>query len=69
MNGMKFQTPLGTGTFEGFMPVLGSVKLLIRLPINTTTEPHKRDSNCVTKGAIGSGLWLFAQTDVKVVQS
>jgi hypothetical protein len=65
MNGVKFQTPLGIGTFQGFMSVPGSVKLLIRLPINTTTEPHKRDSNCVTKGAIGSGLWLFAKDEVR----
>jgi hypothetical protein len=65
MNGIKFQTPLGIGTFQGFMSVLGSVKLLIRLPINSETEPHKRDSNCVTKGAIGSGLWTFAKDEVR----
>jgi hypothetical protein len=65
MNGIKFHTPLGVGTFQGFMSVLGSVKLLIRLPINSETEPHKRDSNCVTKGAVGSGLWLFEPTEIK----
>jgi hypothetical protein len=69
---IKLQTPLGIGTFQGFMPVLTNGvkvnKLLIRLPINAQTEPHRRDSNCLTKGATASGLWLFDQVETKAVK-
>jgi hypothetical protein len=69
---VRLNTPLGIGTFQGFMPVLTNGvkvnKLMIRLPINAQTEPHRRDSNCVTKGATTSGLWLFHQTEVEVVR-
>jgi hypothetical protein len=69
---IKLQTPIGIGTFQGFMPVLTNGvkvnKLMIRLPINAQTEPHRKDSNCVTKGATTSGLWLFEQTETKAVK-
>jgi hypothetical protein len=72
MTGVKLQTPLGVGTFQGWMPVLtNGVKInkaLIRLPINATTEPHRKDTNCLTKGANGSGLWLFDQSEVKAAK-
>jgi hypothetical protein len=61
----KLQTPLGIGTLQGVMQS-GGIKLLIRLPINEKTEPHRKDSNCVTKRATASGLWLFEQAEVKV---
>jgi hypothetical protein len=65
----SLKTPLGIGTFQGFMPVLvnGYIvnKVMIRLPINAQTEPHKKDSNCLTKRANASGLWLFSQDEVE----
>jgi hypothetical protein len=71
MNAVKLQTPLGVGTFQGWMPVLVNGvqvnKAMIRLPINQTTEPHRKDANCLTKRASASGLWLFEQSEVKAV--
>jgi hypothetical protein len=68
---VKLHTPLGIGTFQGFMPTLQNGvpvrKMLVRLPINPTTEPHRNDPNCLTRKAAGSGLWLFAQGEVKAV--
>jgi hypothetical protein len=70
---IQLKTPLGVGTFQGWMPVLqNGVKInkaIVRLPINAQTEPHKRDANCLTKSAVGSGLWLFAQGDIKAEAS
>jgi hypothetical protein len=72
MNGTRLHTPLGIGTFQGFMPVLVNGvtvnKMLIRLPINATTEPHRRDANCLTKGANATGLWIFEQTEVRAAK-
>ena len=73
MIGVKLETPLGIGTFQGWMSVLVNGvtvnKAMIRLPINATTEPHRKDANCLTKGATASGLWIFAQSEVKAVTS
>jgi hypothetical protein len=69
MNGLKMKTPLGTGTLEGRILVIVNGcavrNLLIRLPINKETEPHKRDANCLTRHANESGLWHFFDSEVK----
>ena len=67
----RLQTPLGIGTFDGWMLAeQGGVKvrkLLVRLPIDKTTEPHRNDSNCLTRRAVSVGLWIFGQDEVKAV--
>jgi hypothetical protein len=72
MNHVQLKTPLGIGTFQGWMPVLQNGvkvnKAMVRLPIDKTTEPHRKDANCLTKGAVGSGLWLFQQSEVEAVK-
>jgi hypothetical protein len=72
MNNARLQTPIGTGTFQGWMPVLQNGvqvnKAMVRLPIDKTTEPHRKDANCLTKGATASGLWLFEQSEIKVAK-
>lgn len=64
-------TPYGVvGTTQH--PVLtthGGAKVLVRLPINDKTEPHRLDGNCLTRGATKTGLWLFSQADIKAVKS
>ena len=39
--------------------------ILVRLPINKETEKHKKKSSCVTPKAIGSGLWVFQEDELK----
>ena len=42
--------------------------ILVRLSINKETEKHKKKSTCITPKAIGSGLWVFQEDELKTVK-
>jgi hypothetical protein len=61
----RVNTPLGEGIVQSpFMVIDGPVKFLVRLPVNEQTNPHLKDSNCVTPRAEKSGLWVFSREEL-----
>lgn len=71
LTNLKVSTPLGSGIVQGPYAVrdgngdLIGKALLVRLPINDMTRPELNRSNCVTPMAKTSGLWVFAESEVK----
>lgn len=42
--------------------------ILVRLSINKETEKYKKKSTCVTPNAVGSGLWIFQESELKAIK-
>lgn len=65
------KTPLGAGVVQGRFAVLYGGQavvtdaVIVRLPINDSTRPTMKQSSCLTPRAEQSGLWVFAEEDVK----
>lgn len=65
-------TPLGTGrVLAPFAVAAGDGTLIIqgvavRLPVDATTQPALKKSNCLTPAATLSGLWVFAEDQLSV---
>lgn len=61
----KVRTPLGEGVVQGkFDTATMADAYLVRLPINDQTRSMLQQSNCMTPGAIFSGLWVFPESDL-----
>lgn len=60
-------TPIGQGRFQGVMNQAAEAQeavALVRLNVNAETEPHRKDSNCLTPRAATCGLWTFKESEL-----
>ena len=60
------KTPLGGGVVQGkMMADDGRWKVIVRMPINDVTKATMKQAFCLTPRATVSGLWVFAEGEIK----
>ena len=67
----KVRTPFGEGYVQGQFSVLDPITealvskgIAVQLPINEVTQPHLKDSSCLTSHAVLSGVWVFQESEL-----
>ena len=64
------KTPLGMGRAFGQMSIKSAHQegvvdaVVVRLPIDETTQPRRKDSNCLTPAASKTGVWVFPVSEI-----